>query len=497
MNFAFQGRLRSSVAGSPQWGFAIRVNSVQWRAWALVVALAIGATFRVTEWAGNQPLWLDEAYLANQILPRPWPAMFRPLGGAQSAPVGYVLLVKALAEALGDGERVLRLASLVAGLAAMPLGVAVFRSALPPAGRWVAALLLILAGPAVYYSAEFKQYAVESLVTLLCLGAAFAYVDRPSARRAWWLGACGAVGLVFSLPAVFVLGSVGVVLLFSAWRNADGVGLRRIVCCGAAWAVVLGLNWVFFLRVYAASEFFKTFWVGGFMPLPPRSLGEWRWLPTAVQALQQTLLGFEWRPAQIVSTVLAIVGFAWLARRGGTKGRIVVGVVLLSLLAAALHRYPFQQRLQFFALPCWAAAVGAGVMMLLERPFRFLRVCGCVAAGLLVVTQLFALAWWENEKSTWPDLRWAHAEIEKHRDADTPVYVDARLAATLRYYAWRADRGRPLAMTVFAPEAVDPATLPAGAGGGGRLVVTFDTPQARHDATVVSEKPPLVIVRRQ
>ena len=69
----------------------------------------IGAIVRLTQYFANRSLWLDEAMLANNIVPRSFSDLARALDHGQVAPIGFLWIEKALVSILGNNEFALRL----------------------------------------------------------------------------------------------------------------------------------------------------------------------------------------------------------------------------------------------------------------------------------------------------------------------------------------------------------------------------------------------------
>ncbi len=137
-----------------------------WRAW--------GVDF--------QSLWRDEVD-ALRFATRPWPellAMFTRPG--ENGPLFFLLLRPWLAVA-GHSEYALRFASLMAGVAAVALGMALIRRLRAPRPVCLVAGLLLATNPYLtWYSQEGKMYA---LITALVLASSLSFVEALRRGGAW------------------------------------------------------------------------------------------------------------------------------------------------------------------------------------------------------------------------------------------------------------------------------------------------------------------------
>jgi len=74
--------------------------------WGFIV---FGILVRLRQYLFDRSLWLDESFLALNIIHRSAAGLLKPLDYNQAAPLGFLLLQKAAARYLGSGELVLRL----------------------------------------------------------------------------------------------------------------------------------------------------------------------------------------------------------------------------------------------------------------------------------------------------------------------------------------------------------------------------------------------------
>ena len=362
----------------------------RWARPALLLALAVGATLRALVFARNDSLWGDEAMLAANVCHRTVGELAGPLDYNQGAPYGFLALSRALVEAFGPSEWVLRLPALAAGLAALPLAALLAWRLLSPWGAAIAAGLFAFSPHAVAYAAEFKQYEVDlavaaglTLLTLRCLGDSGA--RKPAVRdgaesspaqrfRAvadgglspegsrtldtLALALAGALAVWFSHPAAFVLGGAGLALVCAQPRR-----LGRLAGVGACWAASFAACFALILKPLAGNGYLADYWAGAFWPLPPRDLGDLAWLAHHAIAAFDLPGGFATAGfgSAGLAAFAALLGAGRLARSSRPALVLLVAPVGLALLASALGKYPFAGRFLFFALPATCVLVAAGL----------------------------------------------------------------------------------------------------------------------------------------
>jgi hypothetical protein len=408
---------------------------VRW-AWALVAA---GLVFRLVRYAANRSLWLDEAYLAESILTY----SARQLATAellhwQAAPVGFLLLEKFAVTLFGTSEYALRLVPLLAGLASVPLFYGVARRSLPPAGGLVALALFASVEPLVYYAAEVKQYGVDVAVGLLVLWLALRLAARPAGvARLAGLALCGGAGVFLSHPSVFVLGAAGLALLGSlVARGLRGPAVRLCVV-GCAWAGLIAVNYVVFLRPLTRHPGLQAYWSAGYVP---RDLGAVPWLGRALHGLFGDY-GTMWLPLPDVAVLAAVLGVAWLWRRDRRLLALLALPVALALAAAALHRFPFSGRLVLFLVPGMILLVAAGVQAVVDAVRGGTRLVPAVLVLLLVGPSAGRAVFYAAVPPGREEMKAALAHVRDHRLPGDAVYVFHASQVPFRYHRDRYGRG--------------------------------------------------------
>jgi hypothetical protein len=359
-----------------------------WTSSAAVVALVLlGVGLRAEALAGDRNLWIDESMLALNLVERSAAGLLEPLDWNQGAPVGFLLLTKAVITQLGASEVALRLVPFLGSL----LGLAAFGWVAPkllsrPAA--VLGVLLLAVSPVlISYSAECKQYALDAGLTVgLLAGAVGLLLGRGGFPRWAGLAVAGAAAVWLSHPAAFVLGGIGTALLADAAWKKDRTRFLAAAGTVAVWLVSFGACFLLSLKQLGNNQFLLEYWDGHFLPLPPTSPGDVAWLLDhffAPFAYPGGLGGTEIRAGGIAA-VLFVVG-VW----GMWKERwpVAVAVVLpgvLALLASGVHKYPFAGRLLLFLVPLMVLGVARGAWTVGAALWKVQPVAATALLGVLV-----------------------------------------------------------------------------------------------------------------
>lgn len=354
-------------------------GSLSWARVALAVSLGLGVVIRLRQYVAGRSLWADEAALGLNIINRTAPELLRPLDYSQGAPVGYLLLTRLAVVLAGPGELALRAVALVSGLLALLLFAVLARKVLD---EWPAALavaIMAFAPLLIAYSNELKQYQGDVLATVVAL-LLFLRLRTPlTPAIALAAAALGTALTWLSHPSIFVLAAVGLTALVEAVRRRDRRSAWLLVGMGGAWIASVVVIAAASIDNLMTNASLLDFWNSGFVPAPLPLLEFARWLWVKANDLTTFMLQLS-----AVGLVAAAAGIA----RWGRRDRGMLAALLLpigfALLASALRRYPFSDRLLLFTTPLVALLVAEGTSAIIER----LRPLGRLATGAVVVVLL-------------------------------------------------------------------------------------------------------------
>jgi hypothetical protein len=456
-------------------------------AWAII---ALGTVIRLRLYLVDRSLWSDEAKLALNLINRSFAGLWQPLDWQQGAPIGFLMMQKAVMSILGDGEYALRLIPLLTGVLSLILFYFLAQRLVTPGAGLIALAMMSFSKGLIYYSSEMKQYSTDVLVTILILLATAWCMELPNtvstARRrgprpalslsngysedpdrsaenpalrstsepasgsailartnlSVWsiLSACL---LWFSHPAVFIIAGTGIFLIAA---NRKTIPLTAIAAALIP-AVSFAIDYIVVLRPLRHSTFLHEFWQqGGFLPRPIGfdSIG-WMW-ETFFRAFR-TPGGIK---LPILTPLVFLIGVLALLIRKPRLAAMLLLPPLIALASAAAGEYPYLHRLILFVLPMLFLVTGVGlesIWNLIPGP-RWLAVGACSAA-LLGGAVVAAIIWGfspEPVEEIKPLLKY----LQTHRRGEDGFYAYWGSEPALRYYASRY--------------AIDPATVIVGQG---------------------------------
>jgi hypothetical protein len=416
-----------------------------------VAVLSVGVLLRVYFYADRRSLWLDEVWLALNIVGRSLLGLTRPLDFSQSAPVGFLWVERAAVVAGGANELALRAFPLITGCLLLVALWLLARRILGGSGAVLCLTLAALSPLLIYYSSEVKPYISDAFFAVMIMWLALDVLDAAVSRRAWVrLAIGGAVAILFSTPSVFVLAAVGVALVADR-RNRTRAGWLRLIATGGVWLLLFVVGYLTVYRSTATSAYMQRIWADSFLSSSPRDFIYV--LHNASRSFFNESLfasdeAFVPRKGNTVVALLAVGGAVWLFRRRGlSTALLVVAPVFVVFLASFARRWPLVPRLMVFLVPTLALLVTAGAVGLAGLLPGRVRALALAAVGafLVIPAARFDVITMKNPRrrdDVAPLIREFHAT--RATDHGTIMYVLGHAVVPWVYYTARwSDREGP------------------------------------------------------
>jgi hypothetical protein len=342
----------------------------------------LGVADRVRTYAVNRSLWLDESFLALNIMGRNMHRLLTaPLDFNQTAPAGFLFVEKAAVEVFDKGEYTLRALPFVCGIIGLLLYPLLARRALGPVGAIIAVALFAFSGPLVYYSSELKPYSGDIAATIaISIMAIAALDDRLTVRRGFGFGLIGFVLIQLTYAGVMAAAGTGAVLLTIFGLDHRWGRSGPLVALVGTWAA--GALVFLFARPGLETEQYTRGQgrLGRFAPFPT-SQADITWYSDRVKDVVVGDANFNptrW-PIYLV-TLLAIVGTVNLVTRNWRVFTLLAAPVLATVVVSAAHKFPLLARTTLFFVPLLLLLVTNGIVVLARR---VPRVVGAVAAAFV------------------------------------------------------------------------------------------------------------------
>ena len=419
-----------------------------------LAVLGTGIALRLTYLLRDRPIWLDEAWLALNILTRPLSGFFRPLDDQQMSSLGFLSAEWLVTRLAGPGELALRAIPFIAGALALIAFARLARRLLDPGPALVATALAALSPLLIHYSTETKSYGFDALMAILLMHATLDLAEPGVTRQAflrWSLVA--AVTALFSVPAPFIVAGCALALLLVPRFRRSRDALVSLACAAGPAAACFLIQLLTLYHSQKVTGSMQAAWTAYFPA--PGLIGALKggWL--AAKGLLDTLL-FGTSPLNwtrtfplpprtlLVMILLTGAGAVSLARRSGFHLALLLAPSLLAFCGSLARYWPLSPRLLLFAAPLVLITVPAGLQAVanLAPGKARARLFAGAAAILLAVTATAAAIRLVRPSGSY-GLPKALAHIAAHHHQGATIYVAAHEVPACRYYsAWHPNRYR-------------------------------------------------------
>lgn len=348
-----------------------------------LAGVALGCLLRIVQYLLNRSLWMDEAYLSLNILHRSFAGLLRALDYHQGAPIGFLLLEKSAVRLWGGSEYVLRLFPLLAGIASVILFYKLAGKVLPAKAVPIAVGLFAISPALIYYSAEVKQYSSDAAIAILLY-----YLTIEGSKSEWKAGQTalaalvGTIAIWMSHSSVFVLVGIGATISIALMLRKDWARFARVSFVGLCWLASLTVCYIVALRKLAGDGELLSYWNANFMPLPPRSVADFKWLVDSFFEFFNTSAGLKFSG---LAALVFILGSISMFRKSAERLFLLLSPAVLTLLASGLHKYPFGGRLTLFLVPPVLLLMAEGAEALRSSANSSLPAIGVLLITLLLL----------------------------------------------------------------------------------------------------------------
>ncbi len=412
-------------------GSALSARSPQF-VWLGVAGLFVLAVIVRLVHLSTDPVWFDEAATLG-IATMDWHVILGPMAVAESSPPGYYALAKIWSGPFGNGIAEIRMLSVLAGAASVPVIWLIGRRAVSESAGWVAGAFVALAASHVRLSQDARCYAVLFLAASLSILAAQRVIQRVRDGESAWsssiaLGVLIGGMLWLHATAGFITLGLGVMVLVGVLpgRGRFWRAVLWLVVTAVVMAICAAMPLAAIIRHALFSASFIDRWI------EPQGLIE------VLRLYGRTLIAPFLGPLSPVAAVLqaGLLGAAgWLWWRSGLAiipalaAMMLVGGLALPLVSLFIP--VLLDRTALFLLAPLAVLLGIGAAAL---PRRLMLPVTVVLLGL----QALGVAGWHQlpvRKERW-DLA-AQSLREKMRPGEPVImtesaFLEISLASAMR-----------------------------------------------------------------
>lgn len=397
------------------------------------LVIGIGVLLRICVYVQNRTLEVDETNVARNIYELGYAELLRPLHYQQFAPFGFLWCLKFFTGLLGYGEMAFRFFPLICAIASL---ICLYRL-LKHFGTGTAVLypLFLFATGYIYlyYATEIKQYATETLVTvvllLLTLKTDIHTTKGPRFILTWLIA--GIAGMFFSLPSVFILAGVGAYYFVTVLKHKNYSKLYMLLGVYAIWVSFFLAEYVFILKASIHSDFLQWYHGQYFPELLPKSAEDWKKnLEIFIQLTYK--MGGDTTLAIIFNLLLLFVGAIILLRRNLARAVLLLVPFLAVILTSGFHQFTLIPRVMLFITPFAFGLMTETLNQLLNIKYKL--VIGGVSIVAIICGKNFGEVQYFCKPLLFEEFRDALTVVQHKGFSSKKVHVNCLLEPALIYY---------------------------------------------------------------
>lgn len=429
----------------------------------LLLCIAVGVLLHIVPYLYNRSLWIDEAMLASSICTRSFSELVAtPLDWGQSAPIGWLFLIKAITTVFGTSKAVLRIWSLFCAYGVMLFIYMLLRGRVRKNCALLFVALFALTDLYIYYGNELKPYMSDNLCCLIVL---FIWQKHRAGKlKLPSVALCYALLIWFSFPAVFFVAACmileGLAVLTRLIKTRQPREFLNLAFCGIV-LISFVAYYLLWLAPSSASAGDLKYWNLLKFPLIPTSRAK---LDLMLQMLGSFI---HFLPAVLGWLLFIFLGMficMSVKRRRDSSGILLPSLLSFALvcIASFCGFYPIQDRLvQSYAVVL--LAISANMCDALVEPylpltyplFRERLLCffyAILGIALVSVGSQGLQNLWHDHVVHPPYEIGAQMEyLDGHLTQEDTVYVESQLVPSFVY-----ETGFPVSYQELRPLPLDP-----------------------------------------
>ncbi|HNQ20635.1 MAG TPA: glycosyltransferase family 39 protein [Bacteroidales bacterium] len=361
------------------------------------IIIFVGILIRFRQYLFNRSLWLDEAFLALNILKLNYTGLLGPLLHGHAAPPLFLLITKLFTDIAGYSEYVLRFFPFLCGIISLLFFYQLAKHILQKQVIPVAIGLLSFSYYAVYYSNEFKQYSVDLLFTILLIFFAFKLDEEQYQKRvSIYFGFIAILSTLFSHTSLFVLSGVLSALFYELLIKNNETDPKKFLYCEHLKKLIVisflsissfAFHYFLIIRKLPKNHFYE-FWSNGFIPFPPTNLSDVKWYLNETIGILKNPIGFGvLYGLAFIFLLMGIYGF-WIRKEKIYFNLLAFPLVVL-ILASVLQIYPINGRLVLFIIPIIYILISEGMSQFVNSFCPHARIIGILISAFLLLYPVF------------------------------------------------------------------------------------------------------------
>ncbi len=331
--------------------------------------LFFGLLVRIRQYIYNRSLWFDESQLALNLVHRSYQELLDVLDHNQAAPPLFLWIEKLAIQILGNNEYALRLFPFLCGIISLYLFYLLAIRFTSGITTVMAIALFVSLKEIVYYATELKQYSSDLAIGLLLFLILISLRSQIlNLKQIVGLSILGAISIWLSHPSIFVMAGIEMTnVVRNSGQKIRSILINRIFIY-IVWLTSFASLYILTIQQTMSNESLVDSWSVRY----PDSIFDIVWLLDALGRFFHKPLGFI-GITDGIAIVAFLIGAVTLYKKDSFKLFVLNAPLLITLIAAYLHKYPFRDRLILFLSPYAILIIAEGIAFLIKKCHRQCR----------------------------------------------------------------------------------------------------------------------------
>nr|CAI78521.1 hypothetical protein [uncultured bacterium] len=359
-----------------------------------ILLIIIGSVLRLKHYFENRSLWLDEAYVALEILIKTFKEMVTletAFPRQPGTPLLFQLITKINISVFGNNEFIMRLWPLLSSLIGLLLFTVLLKKCVGRTQGLLALSFFVFCEPLIYYASELKPYISDVMITLIL----YLFYEKVREKNfdLWamrYFGLISALCLWISFPSMFITCGLLMAIMVSALKAKDIQAINGVLIAFLMWSVSFTFLYFTILRFMVQSEYILDSWSGSFLSASSNVWEGLHWGLSRFLAMFEHPLGLHYTK---LAALFFVIGCVAVFRRNRRQFGALMCPILLVVFAACFKKYPFKGRMLLFMTPLIYIFFCEGISVVCEQFKRYRSLAYILIVGLLIfhpVKQAFA-----------------------------------------------------------------------------------------------------------
>lgn len=333
--------------------------------------IIFGIAICFTQYFYNRSLWLDEAFIANNIMSRNFLDLLFPLDYGQVAPVLFLLFTKLFSLIIPNSELGLRVFPLLSYLFSIIIFYKICKLLFKNKISITFCLSLFVFNYAlIYYSSESKQYMSDVFVLLLLYYTTIKYSLTITIHYLRFI-VVGSICIFMSNITPIVLLSCGIYLVLINSKEIIKVNQMRklFLIIFSVWLASFVFYYLFFIHNHPTRESMIEYWSYAFLPNNPFNSSFYIFLFDKFKMIFFSLLDFG-IIGKFFVLLFYLIGLVFIFLNKNLKFVILFIIpIVVHLVLSAFKLYPFDTRLALYSSALYIIIITFGFENLINSKY--------------------------------------------------------------------------------------------------------------------------------